>query len=281
MIKVDGKTKQLGIIGNPVGHSFSPAMHNYISEALGKNYIYCAYNVEKDELKNAVEGLRGLGFAGVNVTAPYKQDVMPYLDAISEKSKAFDSVNTIVNDGGKLIGYTTDADGFYMSLKREGFNVTGKDVLILGAGGVVRPVASLLAMEGASSVTIVNRTKEKADKIACEIEKSIGYTVFKEIRHTHYDLVINTTSLGMHPNEDKMPPFDFGLIDKESFVADMIYNPAETLFLKEAKKMGAKTLNGLGMLIYQGILAYELFTNEKLGMDFYDKIVKDVFGIDG
>lgn len=279
MFEINGKTKQLAIIGEPVEHSFSPQMHNYISEIMNKNYSYSAFCVKSENLKAAIDGIRAMGIAGINVTAPHKVEVMRYVDVLSEKAKLFQSVNTIVNRNGTLYGYTTDADGFYASLKRIGCDVRGKDILFIGAGGAARPVVSLFAMEKAKSITIKNRTREKAERIACHVKKTLDYNVECDINLKHYDVVINTTPIGMYPNMNAIPEFDMALIDNKSFVADMIYNPSETLFLKEAKKTGAKTLNGLGMLIYQGIIAYELFTDEKLPEDIYDKISKNVFGV--
>lgn len=277
MFEINGETKHLGIIGDPVEHSFSPQMHNYISGLLGKNYVYSAYHVKKENLKAAIEGIRSMNFAGVNVTAPHKVEVMEYLDVLSDKAKLFKSVNTVVNRDGVLYGYTTDADGFYESLKRVGCDVLGKDILFVGAGGATRPVVSLFAMEGAKSITIANRTREKAEKIAENVMESVGFEVKCDITLNHYDVLINTTPLGMYPNINQKPEVDMSLVNSNSFVADMIYNPEETLFLKEAKKTGAVTVNGLGMLIFQGIIAYELFTGTKLPEDMYERIKRDVF----
>ena len=277
MFEINGETKHLGIIGYPVEHSYSPKMHNYISQIIGKNYVYSAYTVKKENLTEAIAAIRALGFSGMNITAPYKVEVMKHLDVLSEKVRLFGSVNTVVNKDGKLYGYTTDADGFYMSLKRKGFRVEGKDVLILGAGGAAKPVIALFAMEGAKSITVINRTRENSLKMAEFVLDATGFKIDCDIKLSHYDLVVNTTPLGMYPNIDTAPEFDISLVDEKSFVADMIYNPEETIFLKEAKKTGAVTLNGLGMLIYQGIMAYEFFTDTKLPEDIFDKILKDVF----
>ncbi len=277
MFEIDGKTKHLGIIGYPVEHSFSPQMHNYISQKAGNNYVYSAYCVQKGHLKEAIDGIKALGFSGVNVTAPYKVEVIKYLDVLSKKAKLFQSVNTVVNKDGVLYGYTTDADGFYQSLKRTGTSVKGKNILFVGAGGAAKPVAALFATEGARSITIKNRTKEHAEYFAEYLQNAVGFSAECEIGAAHYDVVINTTPVGMYPNIDAMPEFDMSLVDENSCVADMIYNPEETVFLKEAKKRGAKTLNGLGMLIYQGILSYELFTGKKFEHDIFDDVLKNVF----
>lgn len=277
MIEINGKTKQLAVIGNPVEHSFSPQIHNFISEELGKNYVYGTFCVESENLAAAVRGIRALGIAGVNVTVPHKQAIMPYLDEISESAGYYNSVNTVVNRGGKLIGYSTDAEGFYMSLVREGFDFHGKDILVLGAGGVVQPLVMMFVKEGAASVTIINRTAEKAERIAATVREKTGADVECKITRARYDLVVNMTSVGLYPNVDKMPSADLDLLDENSFAADLIYNPEETLFLKRAKERGAKTVNGLGMLIFQAIRAYELFIDEKIGNEMYDKILKEVF----
>ena len=278
MFEVNGETRHLGIIGYPVEHSYSPKMHNYISEMTGNNYVYSAYCVKKEDLKSAIEGIKAMGFSGVNVTAPHKFEVMQYIDVLSPKAKLFQSVNTVVNKDGILYGYNTDADGFYASLKRKGCNITGKDVLILGAGGASQPVVLLFASEGAKSITVINRTRKNAEKLAGYVYDATGFLVDCDIKLKHYDVIINTTSAGMYPNVNEAPQIDMSLIDETSYAADMIYNPEETLFLKRAKEAGAKTLNGLGMLIYQGIIAYELFTGQKLGDNIFDKILKNVFG---
>ncbi len=277
MIEITATTKQLAVIGDPVEHSFSPQIHNFISEELGMNYAYSAWHVKGEDIPAAIAGVRALGVSGINVTVPHKKAVMPYLDEISPEALEYDSVNTILNKNGRLIGYSTDAEGFYLSLKHEGFELEGKDIIILGAGGVVRPLAMMFASKKARSVTIINRTREKAEKIAAEIKGKTGADIGCEIKLKHYDLAVNMTSVGLYPNVDACPEFDFGLIDEKSFVADLIYNPEETLFLKKAKAQGAKTINGLGMLIFQGIIAYELFTGKKVPEGLYERIVKEVF----
>lgn len=281
MLKVDGHTKQLGIIGNPVGHSFSPQMHNFISELTGRNYVYSAWKVE--DVENAIRGVRALGIRGINVTAPHKKTVMQYLDEIDEKARLLGSVNTVVNTDGHLKGYNTDADGFYASLLRNGIEVRDKSVLIIGAGGVVEPTVIRFSMEQPKSITVANRTKEKVYDLRESVYRKTGFTIETELKNPKFDVIINTTSAGMSPQTDVLPTDSIaelrGLeyIDGNTAAVDMIYNPEETLFLKEAKKRGAKTMNGLGMLIYQGIIAYELFTGAKLEDDIYDQIRKEVF----
>lgn len=284
MNNVTSHTKQLGIIGCPAEHSFSPAMHNYISSEMHKDYIYCAYNVKPEFLAGAIEGMRALGIRGYNVTAPHKQEVMQYLDVISEQAKLLGSVNTVVNRDGKLYGYNTDSDGFYAALKNAGIEVKGSSILMMGCGGVVRPTLVRLIQAEPDSITVVNRTMAKAEKLSDELYKTMGFRIKTEFDPNGYDIIINTTSAGMEPQEDVLPIDSIAEIEDLDFIkpgcaaVDMIYNPSETLFLKEAKKRGARILNGLDMLIYQGVIAYELFTDSKLPDDMAERIRKEVFG---
>lgn len=284
MLEINGHTKQLGIIGYPVEHSFSPKMHNFISEKLHNNYVYSAWCVEPSNLENAILGIRALGIKGVNVTAPHKKEVMKYIDVIDDGAKKLGAVNTVVNKDGVLYGYNTDSDGFYMSLEKNGVKIKNGNILVIGAGGVTRPTLIGLLSYNPAGITVVNRTKEKAVSLAEDIFKSTGFRINTEPTDMVYDIVINTTSAGMSPQEDVLPIDNIECINNLDFingstcVVDMIYNPDETLFLREAKKRGAKTINGLGMLINQGVIAYELFTDTKLDGDMENYIRKEVFG---
>ncbi len=280
---ISGKTKQLGIIGYPVEHSFSPKMHNFISGLTNNDYIYSAWSVKPEMLEAALNGIRALNIRGINVTAPHKIEVMKYLDDIDPQAVRLGSVNTVVNCGGKLHGYNTDAEGFLAALRSEGIYVKDKNVLFLGAGGVVKPTLLRLTEEQPRSITVVNRTKAKVMAIAETVHDITGYGISTEVGNTKFDIVVNTTSAGMEPQVDSLPidaleEFDdLSFIDESTAVVDMIYNPEETLFLREAKKRGAKTMNGLSMLIYQGIIAYELFTGEKLPENIAEIIKSEVF----
>lgn len=284
MFEIDGHTKQLGIIGYPVEHSFSPKMHNFISESIHNNYVYCAWCVEPEKLADAINGMRAFGISGMNVTAPHKVEVMKYLDCISPVAEELGSVNTVVNKDGKLYGYNTDADGFCMALTKADVSIKDSRILIIGAGGVTRPTVIRLIDNGAKEITVLNRTKSKVHSLADDILSTKGFKLQTEIKEKEFDIVINTTSAGMEPQENVLPIEsideldDLSFINENTAVVDMIYNPDETLFLREAKKRGAKTLNGLGMLIYQGIIAYELFTGAKLPPDMGERIRKEVFG---
>ena len=281
MFTVDGYTKQLAIIGNPVDHSFSPEMHNYISEITNNNYVYTAWCV--NDIQASMQAVKALNISGVNVTAPFKEKVIPYLDEVDEQAQIFGSVNTVVNQNGRLKGYNTDAEGFYMSLLKNGIDIRDRQILIIGAGGVVRPVVTKFIYEGAKSITVVNRNEKRVLDLKAELYKTTKFKIETQINDADFDVVINTTSAGMAPQKDILPTAaissvsNLDFINDNTAVVDMIYNPRETLFLKEAKQRGAKTVNGLGMLIYQGILAYELFTGVSLPKNIYEMIKENVF----
>lgn len=283
MLEINGHTKQLGIIGYPIEHTFSPIMHNFISDTVHNNFVYSAYCVPPQNLAEAIAAVRALGIQGINVTAPHKVEVMKYLDGVDPTARELGSVNTVVNRDGKLYGYNTDADGFCMSLEKNGIHIKGSKILILGAGGVTRPVLMRLIDNGASEITVLNRTKAKAVALAENILSVKEFKVSTDITSLDFDIVINTTSAGMEPQTDALPIDsieeinDLSFINKDTAVVDMIYNPDETRFLAEAKKLGAKTMNGLGMLIYQGIIAYELFTDTVLPADMGERIKREVF----
>ncbi len=283
MIKIDGHTQHLGIIGYPIEHTFSPAMHNFISEAVHNNFIYSAYLIPPEQLENAINAVLALDIKGINVTAPHKVEVMQYLDEVTDTARELGSVNTVVNRGGKLYGYNTDADGFCMMLEKNDIAIKGSNILIIGAGGVTRPTVIRLIDNGASAITVLNRTKEKADSLADDIMKVKGFKINTTVNSFDFDIVINTTSAGMEPQENALPTdsiseiSDLSFINENTAVVDMIYNPSETRFLKESRERGAKTLNGLGMLIYQGVIAYELFTDTKLPSNIGELIQREVF----
>lgn len=283
MIKIDGHTQHLGIIGYPIEHTFSPAMHNFISEAVHNNFIYSAYLIPPEQLENAINAVRALDIKGINVTAPHKVEVMQYLDEVTDTARELGSVNTVVNRSGKLYGYNTDADGFCMMLEKNDIAIKGSNILIIGTGGVTRPTVIRLIDNGASAITVLNRTKEKADSLADNIMKVKEFKINTTVNSFDFDIVINTTSAGMEPQENVLPTdsiseiSDLSFINENTAVVDMIYNPSETRFLKEARERGAKTLNGLGMLIYQGVIAYELFTDTKLPSNIGERIQREVF----
>ena len=265
---INGKTKVVGIFGWPVEHTFSPPMHNAALAHLNLDYVYVPFAVNPEKVGAAVDGIRGLGLAGVNVTIPHKSAVIPYLDRIDEAARLIGAVNTIVNDNGTLTGYNTDAPGFVRSLEQDGGTAPqGKRVLILGAGGAARAVSIQLALAGAAEVVFSTRVARKSAGLQNIITRSTNAKVSEAIwgdvtsaELAKTDILINSTPLGMHPNTGVMPPVDLTALPDTALVCDLIYNPRETLLLQKAREAGLRTLNGLGMLLYQGAIAFELWT---------------------
>lgn len=273
---ITGTTKLMGVLGDPIEHSFSPFMHNTVYKHLGLDYAYVPLKVEKENLANAIKGLKAVGFIGANVTIPHKENIMQHLIGLSKEAELIGAVNTIIltRDGYK--GDNTDGRGFIKSLSKEGFNPAGKKAIIIGAGGAARAVAVSLALEATIQVDIINRTREKAEKIARIINEKTdakcnvyGYEDNLEAVFTQASLVVNTTSLGMHPEINKMPPLDPDIFSSHLFVVDLIYNPAETKLLKMAREKNCKTLNGFGMLIYQGEYSFKMWLPD-VEVDFKD-----------
>ncbi|WP_068774310.1 shikimate dehydrogenase [Paenibacillus sp. FJAT-26967] len=265
-LSLDSNTVLYGVFGDPVRHSRSPIMMNRAFSEARINGVYAAFHVMPDQLERAVNGIRSLGFRGVNVTIPHKVNVMKYLDEVDADAQALGAVNTIVNNQGRLTGYNTDGIGYVRSLKEEtGLNLEGKKALIIGAGGAARGIAFALAKEGCSFIAIANRTVERAHELASAVRNrtsavGMGLHDLGDIIHD-VDLIINSTSSGMHPNVDELPVQLGGLRLRDGvIVSDLVYNPLETRFLREAGERGAITHGGLGMFIYQGAYAFEYWT---------------------
>lgn len=267
MSEINGKTKITGIIGYPLTYTLSPVMHNRAFDVCNLNFRYLPFVVEKERLGHAADGIRALQIRGVNVTMPHKETVMQFLDELSPQAELIGAVNTIVNENGYLIGHNTDGAGFLRSLEDESYNPRDKSVIVLGTGGAAKAVAVALAQAGIKNITIVGRSIEKAEAI-----KSVLLRSFKEIsvRTLTFsdnladtfligELVVNATPIGMDENGDSLPvPLE--LINATHFVYDLIYVPLETVLIKEARNKGARVANGLGMLLYQAAIAYELWT---------------------
>jgi len=284
---VTGKTKLLGVVGRPLSHSISPELHNTLSNYLGIDAVYMPLRVDEGNLGDAIKGLKVLDFTGFNVTIPYKNDVIKYVDVISEKASLIGAVNTIKNVNSKFYGYNTDVEGFVNSFKEEaGIGFKNKKVVVIGAGGAARAIALGVAYDGAKKITILNRTLSKAAQIAEIISNNIYHC--KECTQCiesfelndstngqilqQADIIINTTSLGMYPNINQMPftfPMEFS---SDQIIYDVIYNPRKTKFMEQAEKKGCKTINGLGMLIYQGIKAYEIWMDRVVPKEIVKKL---------
>jgi len=268
-----------GIIGDPIEHSMSPAMHNAAFEKMGIDYLYFPFRVKKEEVSMAIDGMKALKIRGLNVTIPHKVAVMQFLDELDPLAEKIGAVNTIVNDDGFLKGYNTDAAGFLQALLEKGIEPGGKNVVILGAGGAARAISFILAERG-SNLVILNRTLNKAVDCAGRIESFFN----KEARAlelnsrnlasalSNAEILINTTSVGMSPNTDETPvPSD--MLISSLTVCDIVYNPIKTRLLKEADETGAKTADGVDMLVWQGALASEKWTGRKAPTEVMRKVL--------
>jgi shikimate dehydrogenase len=266
---ISGRTNIYGIIGDPIEHTVSPALQNAAFQEVGMNGLYLPFRVKSDNLRQAIEGLRALDICGINVTIPHKVSVIPYLDEIDTMAEYIGAVNTIVNNKGSLKGYNTDASGFLNALIDNQIRPEEKRTLIIGAGGAARAIAFILADKG-GKLTIINRHLDRAQKLSGHLE-SIFRREFKAMSLTDENLekaindceiLINTTSLGMTPFPDNTPvPPD--LLRRDMAVADIIYNPLQTKLVKDAVNCGAKAITGLEMLVYQGAIAFEIWTGHK------------------
>ncbi len=268
----DASTQLYGVLGNPVRHSLSPLIHNAAFRKTGLNASYMAFQVEEGTLPLAFEAIRALGLRGVNVTIPFKEEAESLVDEIPEDlDRAIGAINTVVNRDGILYGHNTDVRGFLTAAAEElGFHPSGKTVLVLGAGGAARAVAFAVASAGAARVLILNRTRERGEGLMDyaagffpETEFDSPYTPLAAAAEKPH-LIVNATSLGLRETDE--PSFDANLLTPATSVFDLIYNPAETPLLREAKKRGLKAANGLGMLAAQAAAAFELWTGVKDGV---------------
>jgi shikimate dehydrogenase len=263
---ITGKTKNLGVIGWPIAHSLSPVMQNAAIAAAGIDYNYTALPVEPEKLAAGVQGLRALHYRGFNVTIPHKGAVMPLLDEIDKAAQVIGAVNTVVNDNGHLTGYNTDCMGFMGALESRHIKLQAEMAVLLGAGGAARAVIWGLLQAGVREVVLGVRNPAKAQKMADD------FAAYGTVTICHWEqadftaklhecaLLVNTTPLGMTPNVDACPPVDWSNVNPEAFVYDIIYTPAETRFLREAREHGHAVVNGEEMLAGQGAEALKLWT---------------------
>jgi shikimate dehydrogenase len=267
---ISGKTQICALIGDPIEHTMSPAMHNAAFKKLGLDYLYIPFRVKSTELKEAVAGLRALNVRGFNVTIPHKVSVIPLLDSLDSLAAKIGAVNTVVNDGDHLKGYNTDAEGFLRALRGRGIEPQDKNVVILGAGGASRAISYILARHGAQ-LAILNRKLELdwAKDIARLIKKELGKEVkvgelvprVLSLALEKAEILVNATSVGMSLAGGKSP-VPAGLLHRRLVVFDIVYNPLVTKLLKEAKAAGAKVIDGVTMLAWQGALAFEKWTGQ-------------------
>jgi len=270
---INGKTKIIGIIGKNIENSLSPLIHNQIILKYSLDFCYLPFKVTENDLSQAIQGIRALSIKGVNVTFPYKEKVIKFLDEVEESARRIGAVNTIVNNKGFITGYNTDIIGFKKSLQEDRkFVIKEKKAVILGAGGAARAVVYALLEEGIEEISIFNRTLKKAKKIKRDFslffsQSSINIFPLEQSnlkdKIKKADLLINATSIGMAPQIDNTPLSDDKLLHPSLLVYDLIYHPAKTFFLRQAERAGAKTINGLPMLAYQGIESFHLWTGLK------------------
>lgn len=268
MKEIKGTTRVCGLIGNPVEHSISPLIHNTLADLCGIDMVYTTFKVEKGTVRTAIEGAFALNVLGMNVTVPHKQEVIAALDSVDSLAGAIGAVNTLVRTENGYQGYNTDILGLGRELEEEGIVLQGSKVILLGAGGAARAIAFLCVSKGAAEVLILNRTEEKAVQIAEDVNRHLGSAAAQGLRLADYHrltgedyIVIQTTSVGLYPNCDEAVIEDQEFYKKAAVGVDIIYNPAETKFMKLMKEQKKEAYNGLKMLLYQGVSAFELWNH--------------------
>ena len=273
-----------GVIGDPIEHTLSPAMHNAAFNHLKLDFVFLAFRVKAAELEDAMRGMRGLGIHGLNVTMPHKTAVIKYLDEVDSTVKFLGSVNTILNDDGRLLGFNTDGVGALRALRDNGVNLNGKKLLLLGAGGAAKAVAYALAKE-VGELCVLNRATEKAKELAEALSRAFGRKVVGDALSSSAlqrnlrdaDVLINATSVGMHPNINQSlvaPQW----LKPDLTVMDIVYNPLETKLVKDAKAVGAQVVSGVEMLLYQGAASFEIWTGLSAPIEVMRKAALDKLG---
>jgi shikimate dehydrogenase len=267
-VNISGKTRVCGVIGDPIEHSLSPAMHNAAFNALGLDCAFLAFRVAPNEVANAIAGMRALGIVGLNVTMPHKAAVIKFLDQIDDNSKFLNAINTIHNKDGKLLGFNTDGFGALKALKENGANPKGKRVLLVGSGGAARAIAYTLVQE-TDELVVLNRTVSEAKELASLLKKIFNKEVHAdsltapilEKQMQQADILINATAVGMKPKASQSMIAPEWLKPKMT-VMDIVYNPVETKLSIDAKSKGAQVISGVEMLIYQGAASFEIWTGK-------------------
>lgn len=279
-MNITGHTRLLALFGSPVKHSGSPAMYNYSFERLGLDYVYVAIDVGREGLKEAVSAARLYNMRGFNLTMPCKNDVMSYIDELSPEARLIGAVNTVVNENGRLIGYNTDGTGFVKNLEAHNIIVKNKKIVVAGAGGAATSIVVQLALDGAGEICIFNKKSESfkrmletIERIKKEVPDTVIniYDILDETKYTETikqaDIFVNATVAGMKPLENESVIKDVSAFHKNLVVADVVYNPIETRFLKEAGNAGCICIDGKGMLLWQGVYAFKLYTGKDMPVE--------------
>lgn len=285
MKPINGHTELAGVIGNPVRHTLSPDIHNMLAEETGYDLAYGAFCVETGRLRKAIEGAWALGLKGLNITVPYKQEVIPFLSDIDPLAEKIGAVNTLVRTEEGFKGYNTDMPGLLRAFKRDGVSIEGEDIIVLGAGGVARAVVMLLEESGAKSVTIINRNGDRAEDLAGAVNSISGRNFARPLSMGGYNMlpedskyvVIQATSVGMSPDTGKAVIEDPEFYKRVKVGYDLIFNPKVTRFMELCNEAGAESYNGARMLLYQGIIAYEYWTGLEISEELADKVFDKVF----
>ena len=283
-MKIDGYTRLVAVVANPIKHSISPFIHNSAFEATNTNGVYLAWEVDATELAETVANIRRYQMYGINLSMPYKEQVIPYLDQLSEEACLIGAVNTVVNREGTLIGYNTDGKGFFKSLPS--FKISRKRVVLLGAGGAAKAILAQAILDGVSQISVFVRSSsmEKTRPYLEKIQNATGFRVdlfaLEDVQDlqdsiTKADLLVNATSVGMDGSSQPIPTSI--VLPEKLLVADVIYQPFETPFLKWAKNQGNQSINGLGMLLYQAAEAFELWTGKEMPTDQIWELLKQKY----
>lgn len=283
-MKIDGYTRLAAVVANPIKHSISPFIHNSAFEATNTNGVYLAWEVDAAELAETVANIRRYQMYGINLSMPYKEQVIPYLDQLSEEACLIGAVNTVVNREGTLIGYNTDGKGFFKSLPS--FKISKKRLVLLGAGGAAKAILAQAILDGVSQISVFVRSSsmEKTRPYLEKIQNATGFRVdlfaLEDVQNlqdsiTQADLLVNATSVGMDGSSQPIPTSI--VLPEKLLVADVIYQPFETPFLKWAKEQGNQSINGLGMLLYQAAEAFELWTGKEMPTDQIWELLKQKY----
>jgi len=271
-----------GVFGDPVDDNPTGIVEEAAFAAMNLNYRYLTIKVLPEDLETAMSAVRAMNFRGINLTMPHKIRVLPMLDELSEAAGIIGAVNTVINQNGKLIGENTDGKGFTASLLKHGIRIEGANILVLGAGGAARAISVECALAGAGSLSIANRTEGKAEELAALIREktkvnsaAFGWNPGLKIPE-NTDILINATSIGLMPDADSKPALDYSTVREDMTVADVVFNPSDTLFLKTAREHGAGTISGIGMLVQQAALNFTLWTGERAPVEvMYDTLKKE------
>lgn len=277
MIPITGHTRLTALLGSPVAHSISPLMHNEAFQLLDLDYTYLCFEVNEETLPAAVDGLKACGIRGFNLTMPNKNKIVELLDELSPAARLIGAVNTVVNDDGHLTGYNTDGVGYMQAVKDAGYDITGKTITLMGAGGAATAICAQAALDGVEKIHIFARETSRFWDRTQKLAENINSTLpCKAVLHENKDtaalaqaisesaLLLNATSVGMAPNTEGTIIEDTSLYHPDLIVSDVIYNPRETRFLKEAREAGCRTFNGMYMLLYQGAEAFRLWTGKEM-----------------